>query len=172
MMGSRKTSPLQSWCSQLTTCTQYTKCCLCRISWGWASNAWNMQRPLILNKLNKKVHHIGFTILISMMHGQQNIQFVIPILHTISFHSIILLHAYIQYSGQFIWTTFMHSFHMYTTTFHNPSTDRGDCTGNTVYTSQQINPLTPELNPSVQRCLPRFFTGDFNFYRAHCATSL
>jgi hypothetical protein len=23
----------------------------------------------------------------------------------------------------------------------------------------KINPLTPELNPSVQRCLPRFFTG-------------
>jgi hypothetical protein len=28
---------------------------------------------------------------------------------------------------------------------------------------QRINPLTPELNPSAQRCLPRFFTGDFNF---------
>jgi hypothetical protein len=26
-----------------------------------------------------------------------------------------------------------------------------------------INPLTPELNPSAQRCLPRIFTGDFNF---------
>jgi hypothetical protein len=25
------------------------------------------------------------------------------------------------------------------------------------------NPLMPELNPSAQRCLPRFFTGDFNF---------
>jgi hypothetical protein len=24
-----------------------------------------------------------------------------------------------------------------------------------------INPLTPELNPSMQRCLTRFFTGDF-----------
>jgi hypothetical protein len=24
-----------------------------------------------------------------------------------------------------------------------------------------INPLTPELNPSSQRCLTRFFTGDF-----------
>jgi hypothetical protein len=24
-----------------------------------------------------------------------------------------------------------------------------------------FNPLTPELNPSVQRCLTRFFTGDF-----------
>jgi hypothetical protein len=27
-----------------------------------------------------------------------------------------------------------------------------------------VNPLTPELNPSAQRCLPRLFTGDFNFY--------
>jgi hypothetical protein len=25
--------------------TQYTKCCLLRASWGWASNARNMQRP-------------------------------------------------------------------------------------------------------------------------------
>jgi hypothetical protein len=25
----------------------------------------------------------------------------------------------------------------------------------------QINPLTPELNPFAQRCLTRFFTGDF-----------
>jgi hypothetical protein len=24
-----------------------------------------------------------------------------------------------------------------------------------------INPLTPELNPSAQRCLTRLFTGDF-----------
>jgi hypothetical protein len=26
---------------------------------------------------------------------------------------------------------------------------------------EYINPLTPELNPSVQGCLTRFFTGDF-----------
>jgi hypothetical protein len=26
-----------------------------------------------------------------------------------------------------------------------------------------VNPLTPELNPSAQRCLPRFFYWDFNF---------
>jgi hypothetical protein len=24
-----------------------------------------------------------------------------------------------------------------------------------------VNPLTPELNPSAQRCLTRYFTGDF-----------
>jgi hypothetical protein len=29
--------------------------------------------------------------------------------------------------------------------------------------NKDINPLTPELNPSAQRCLPRFFNGDFNF---------
>jgi hypothetical protein len=27
--------------------------------------------------------------------------------------------------------------------------------------TQVLNPLTPELNPSAQRCLTRFFTGDF-----------
>jgi hypothetical protein len=26
---------------------------------------------------------------------------------------------------------------------------------------QSVNPLTPELNPSAQRCLTRYFTGDF-----------
>jgi hypothetical protein len=26
-----------------------------------------------------------------------------------------------------------------------------------------LNPLTPKLNPSAQRCLPRFFTEDFKF---------
>jgi hypothetical protein len=25
----------------------------------------------------------------------------------------------------------------------------------------KLNPLTPDLNPSAQRCLTRFFTGDF-----------
>jgi hypothetical protein len=30
-----------------------TKCRLCSTFWGWASNARNVQRPLILNKLNK-----------------------------------------------------------------------------------------------------------------------
>jgi hypothetical protein len=25
-----------------------------------------------------------------------------------------------------------------------------------------FNPLTPELNPSAQRCLTRFFTGNFS----------
>jgi hypothetical protein len=28
---------------------------------------------------------------------------------------------------------------------------------------REVNHLTPELNPSAQRCLPRFFTGNFNF---------
>jgi hypothetical protein len=26
-----------------------------------------------------------------------------------------------------------------------------------------VKPLTPELNPSAQSCLPRFFNWDFNF---------
>jgi hypothetical protein len=31
------------------------------------------------------------------------------------------------------------------------------------HTLRLFNPLTPELNPSAQRCLPRVFTWDFNF---------
>jgi hypothetical protein len=27
--------------------------------------------------------------------------------------------------------------------------------------AQEIKPLTPKLNPSAQRCLTRFFTGNF-----------
>jgi hypothetical protein len=29
------------------------------------------------------------------------------------------------------------------------------------------NPSTPELNPSVQRCVTRFFTGDFASLNVH-----
>jgi hypothetical protein len=36
------------------TGTQYTKCNLWSASWGWASNAQNIYRPLILNNLNEK----------------------------------------------------------------------------------------------------------------------
>jgi hypothetical protein len=41
---------------QLTdiTRTKYPKCRLCSVSWGSASNARIMQRPIILNQLNKK----------------------------------------------------------------------------------------------------------------------
>jgi hypothetical protein len=30
-----------------------------------------------------------------------------------------------------------------------------------------FNPLTPELNPSAQRCLTRFFTGNFSSWTVH-----
>jgi hypothetical protein len=30
-----------------------------------------------------------------------------------------------------------------------------------------INPLTPEVNPSAQRCLTRIFTGDFDSWNVH-----
>jgi hypothetical protein len=43
---------------------QYTKCHLCNASWGWVRNSRNMYRPLILNKIEWKVHHVGFIILI------------------------------------------------------------------------------------------------------------
>jgi hypothetical protein len=34
-------------------------------------------------------------------------------------------------------------------------------------TAFALNPLTPELNPSAQRCLTRFFTGDFASWTVH-----
>jgi hypothetical protein len=36
-----------------------------------------------------------------------------------------------------------------------------------VAVSTLINPLTPELNPSAQRCLTRYFTGDFASWTVH-----
>jgi hypothetical protein len=66
----------QSWCSQLTTRTQYTKCRLCSDSWGWISNARNMQRPLILNKQNKKCITLVSLYWYTMMCGQQNVELV------------------------------------------------------------------------------------------------
>jgi hypothetical protein len=38
---------------------------------------------------------------------------------------------------------------------------RTDFMSSHVSVNSQINPLTPELNPSAQRCLARSFTGDF-----------
>jgi hypothetical protein len=44
---------------------------------------------------------------------------------------------------------------------------------NTVHTptsyflTTDLNPLTPELNPFAQRCLTRFFTGDFASWTVH-----
>jgi hypothetical protein len=35
---------------------------------------------------------------------------------------------------------------------------------NFIFNLLRINPLTPELNPLVQRSLTRFFTGDFAFW--------
>jgi hypothetical protein len=32
---------------------------------------------------------------------------------------------------------------------------------------EYLNPLTPELNPSAQRCLTSFFTGDFASWTVH-----
>jgi hypothetical protein len=49
-----------SWCSQLTICMQYTKCHLFSVFWGWASNARNMQNPLILNTFTAKIDHSRF----------------------------------------------------------------------------------------------------------------
>jgi hypothetical protein len=39
---------------------------------------------------------------------------------------------------------------------------RNDCMfRNPLYNVYTLNPVTPELNPSTQRCLTRFFTWDF-----------
>jgi hypothetical protein len=37
----------------------------------------------------------------------------------------------------------------------------------TLRLGNNINNLTPELNPSAQRCLTRFFTGDFASWTVH-----
>jgi hypothetical protein len=40
-----------------STRTQYTKCRLCNTSWGWASNAWNKQRPSFSINWKTSVSH-------------------------------------------------------------------------------------------------------------------
>jgi hypothetical protein len=56
-----------SWLHQMqptdTTRMQFTNCHLCITSWGWASDARNMYRPLILNKLNRKCILLVFTVM-------------------------------------------------------------------------------------------------------------
>jgi hypothetical protein len=65
----------QDWSGPDITGTQYTTCRLCSTSWGWASNARNMYRPLILNKLNRKCITLLSLYTCTMMNGQQNIKF-------------------------------------------------------------------------------------------------
>jgi hypothetical protein len=59
-----------------TSSTWYIACVLCQLaaSWGWASNARNMQRPLIFNKLNEKCITLVSLHRCTTMHGQQNIK--------------------------------------------------------------------------------------------------
>jgi hypothetical protein len=47
-------------------------------SWGWASNARNVYRPLILNKLNKNYITLVSRYWYTVMHGQQNILHIVP----------------------------------------------------------------------------------------------
>jgi hypothetical protein len=63
-----------SWPSDIIR-TQYTKCRFLSISWGWASNAPNMYRLFILNKLNEKCITLVSLCWYTVMHGQQNIKF-------------------------------------------------------------------------------------------------
>jgi hypothetical protein len=58
------------------TRTQCTKCRLWIASWGWASNAQNMYRPLILNELNKYCITLVYNDKLCMMHGRQNIKII------------------------------------------------------------------------------------------------
>jgi hypothetical protein len=60
--------------SRCTNGTQYTKCRLCSASWWWASNARNMWRLLILNKLNEICITLCSLYWYTMTHGQQNIK--------------------------------------------------------------------------------------------------
>jgi hypothetical protein len=49
--------------------TQYTKCRLCSASLWWTSNARIVQRPFILNKLNKKCITLVSLYWYTVMHG-------------------------------------------------------------------------------------------------------
>jgi hypothetical protein len=63
--------------------TQYTKCLLCSTSWWWASNGRNIQRPLILNKLNEKCITLISLYWYTMVHGQQNTKFIYIRVHSL-----------------------------------------------------------------------------------------
>jgi hypothetical protein len=73
------------------------KCRSCSASWRWASNAQNMYRPLILNKLNKTCITLVLLYWYTLMHGQHNIKFVrywsVAFLQSLKFwHSFIQLY--------------------------------------------------------------------------------
>jgi hypothetical protein len=84
------------------TSTKYTKCRLWSASWGWASNARNMYRPLILNKFNKECITLVSLYWYSMIHDQQNINSEIHILwSTLPFHNI----QYLLWQWHLLWHT-------------------------------------------------------------------
>jgi hypothetical protein len=51
-----------------------------------------------------------------------------------------------------------------TVAWRSPSSSCGQWRGSLDHV---VNPLTPELNPSAQRCLTRFFTGEFASWTVH-----
>jgi hypothetical protein len=87
------------------THTQYTKYRLCNTSWGWASNARNMSRPLILNKMNKCITLVSLY-WHTVMHGQSLYWYTV--MHGQSLYWYTVMH------GQSLdWYTVMHGQSLY-----------------------------------------------------------
>jgi hypothetical protein len=57
----------------------------------------------------------------------------------------------------------LNSCQIYYSTVHNTKTVTATLHVTELCYSVNVNSLTPELNPSEQRCLPEFFTGAFKF---------
>jgi hypothetical protein len=58
--------------------TQYAKCDFFSASWGWANNARNIQRSVILNKLNKMCITLVSLYWYTLLHGRKNINLLKP----------------------------------------------------------------------------------------------
>jgi hypothetical protein len=84
---------------------QYTKCHLYSTSWGWASNVRSMKRPFILNKLKENCITLVSLYWYNMMHGQQNIKFILCIFQTNNCSSSLVYFSthIIQYFTMHLW---------------------------------------------------------------------
>jgi hypothetical protein len=69
------------------------------------------------------------------------------------------LHAYTRSTKQYL---LFFEWHTRSASYREAAISHFQHFTNNFKTVIYINPLTPELNPSAQRCLTKFFTGDFS----------
>jgi hypothetical protein len=119
----------------------------------------------------KYMYHISYLIiLLSSLHSFILLGFVplpsfpsvllYPVTHCFTWHYVLFSLRSTRYPGPYAWW-----FGSYRDSHRRSHAKHKSVPLQTP--RYEINPLTPELNPSELRCLTRFFTGDFASWTVH-----